>query len=70
MNEPKHELICPICHCSVATWRKGDCTFHHYFHMNRAKHATYKELVEAFVKEPHDMNRRANEERNHETYSL
>jgi NADH dehydrogenase/NADH:ubiquinone oxidoreductase subunit G len=70
MNEPKHEHTCPVCGIAVALWRSGECPFHHYFHMNRAKHTTYKELVESFVKEPHDMNRRANEERNHETYSL
>ncbi len=55
MDKPVHELICPICHCSVATWRKGDCTFHHYFHKNRDKHETDKELAEAFFKEHPDM---------------
>ncbi len=70
MNELKYEYTCPVCGIAVQLWRNEGCLFHHYFHMNRAKHTTYKELVESFVKEPHDMNRRANEERNHETYSL
>jgi hypothetical protein len=57
MNEPI--FTCPVCGIAVALWRNEACPFHYYFQMNRAKHATYKELVEAFSKEHPDMNRRA-----------
>jgi hypothetical protein len=65
MNRPQHDFICPVCGLAVPLWRGKECAFHQYFHDNRKKDKTYKEIAEAFFKEHPDMNRRANEERNH-----